>query len=90
MQRQQVQSRLIACDYLEANIDLVDILASRYVLESEHMKKFFDLIQLPKFDIVADAAATFKEVLTRHKSTVAEILSKNYHRSTTQISLRNE
>ncbi|CAL5408215.1 unnamed protein product [Camellia sinensis] len=103
LQRQQVQSRLIACDYLEANIDLMDVLVSgyentdmalhygamlrecirhqsvaRYVLESEHMKKFFDYIQLPNFDIAADAAATFKELLTRHKSTVAEFLSKNY------------
>jgi len=75
------------------------------------MKKFFDYIQLPNFDIAADAAATFKvhfvwkkfwlqiplcnahffsrvfmphsvvlsqELLTRHKSTVAEFLSKNY------------
>lgn len=33
---------------------------SRYVLESEHMKKFFDYIQLPNFDISSDAAATFK------------------------------
>lgn len=32
----------------------------RYVLESEHMKKFFDYIQLPNFDIASDAAATFK------------------------------
>ncbi|KAG8385836.1 hypothetical protein BUALT_Bualt03G0086600 [Buddleja alternifolia] len=103
LQRQQVQSRLIACDYLEKNIDLMDILVSgyentdlalhygamlrecirhqsvaRYVLESEHMKKFFDYIQVPNFDIASDAAATFKELLTRHKSTVAEFLSKNY------------
>lgn len=103
LQRQQVHSRLIACDYLEKNIDLMDILASgyenpdmalhygamlrecirhqsvaKYVLESQHMKKFFDFIQLPNFDIAADAAATFKELLTRHKSTVAEFLSKNY------------
>lgn len=103
LQRQQVQSKLIACDYLEANIDLMDILiagyedpdmalhygamlrecirhqvVARYVLESEHMKKFFDIIQLPNFDIAADAAATFKELCTRHKSTVAEFLSKNY------------
>ncbi|WMV31453.1 hypothetical protein MTR67_024838 [Solanum verrucosum] len=103
LQRQQVQSRLIACHYLEANIDLMDILVTgyentemalhygtmlrecirhqsvaRYVLESEHVKKFFDYIQLPNFDIAADAAATFKELLTRHKSTVAEFLSKNY------------
>ncbi|KAM3268236.1 putative MO25-like protein [Capsicum chacoense] len=103
LQRQQVQSRLIACDYLEANIDLMDILVTgyentdmalhygtmlrecirhqsvaRYVLEPVHVKKFFDYIQLPNFDIAADAAATFKELLTRHKSTVAEFLSKNY------------
>ncbi|XP_022927433.1 putative MO25-like protein At5g47540 isoform X2 [Cucurbita moschata] len=103
LQRQQVQSRLIASDYLEANIDLMDILiagyentdmalhygamlrecirhqsVAKYVLESHHMKKFFDYIQLPNFDIAADAAATFKELLTRHKSTVAEFLSKNY------------
>ncbi|GAY35352.1 hypothetical protein CUMW_015820 [Citrus unshiu] len=103
LQRQQVHSKLIASDYLEANIDLLDILiagyentdmalhygamlrecirhqsVARYVLESQHMKKFFDYIQLPNFDIAADAAATFKELLTRHKSTVAEFLSKNY------------
>ncbi|GKC98320.1 putative MO25-like protein, partial [Tanacetum coccineum] len=94
LQRQQVHSRLIACDYLEANIDLMDISASgyenpdmalhygamlrecirhqsvaRYVLESQHMKKFFDFIQLPNFDIVADAAATFKVIdeLVNHR-----------------------
>ncbi|WCJ28156.1 Mo25 family protein [Euphorbia peplus] len=103
LQRQQVNSRLIASEYLEKNTDLLDILIlgydnqemslhyggmlrecirhqtiARYVLESEHMKKFFDFIQLPNFDIAADAAATFKELLTRHKSTVAEFLSKNY------------
>ncbi|GJN11195.1 hypothetical protein PR202_ga29368 [Eleusine coracana subsp. coracana] len=33
---------------------------ARYVLESEHMKKFFDYIQLPNFDIASDASATFK------------------------------
>ncbi|KAH7560959.1 hypothetical protein JRO89_XS10G0147100 [Xanthoceras sorbifolium] len=89
LQRQQVQSKLIASDYLEKNIDLLDILISgyenadmalhygamlrecirhqtvaRYVLESQHMKKFFDYIQLPNFDIAADAAATFKVNVT--------------------------
>ncbi|KAK6133251.1 hypothetical protein DH2020_033012 [Rehmannia glutinosa] len=103
LQRQQVQCRLIACDYLEKNMDLMDILTTgyentdlalhygtmlrecirhqsvaRYVLQSEHMKKFFDYIQLPNFDIASDAAATFKELLTRHKSTVADFLSNNY------------
>ncbi|KAF9679391.1 hypothetical protein SADUNF_Sadunf06G0010300 [Salix dunnii] len=85
LQRQQVNSRLIASDYLEKNTDLLDILiagyentdmalhygvmlkecirhqsVARYVLESPHVKKFFDYIQLPNFDISADAAATFK------------------------------
>ncbi|KAG2264635.1 hypothetical protein Bca52824_071714 [Brassica carinata] len=102
LQRQQVNSKLIASDYLEANLDLMDILiegfentdmslhygamfrecirhqiVAKYVLESEHVKKFFDYIQLPNFDIAADAAATFKELLTRHKSTVAEFLTNN-------------
>ncbi|KMT12889.1 hypothetical protein BVRB_4g089790 isoform A [Beta vulgaris subsp. vulgaris] len=102
LQRQQVNCRLIACDYLEANIDLMDTLVSgyedhrlalhygnmlrecirhqsiaKYVLES-HLHKFFDYIQLPDFDVSSDAAATFKELLTRHKSTVSEFLSRNY------------
>ncbi|KAL0924772.1 hypothetical protein M5K25_005629 [Dendrobium thyrsiflorum] len=103
LQRQQVHSRLIASDYLEANKDLLDILITGYedmdialhygamlrecirhqciaraVLESEHMKKFFDYLQLPNFDIASDVFATFRELMTRHKSTVAEFLSKNY------------
>ncbi|ESQ55700.1 hypothetical protein EUTSA_v10025583mg [Eutrema salsugineum] len=102
LQRQQVKSRLIASDYLESNIDLMDILVegfentdmalhygtmfrecirhqvvAKYVLDSEHVKKFFYYIQIPNFDIAADAAATFKELLTRHKSTVAAFLTKN-------------
>lgn len=102
LQRQQVHSRLIACDYLEANIDIMDILVSgyedhilalhygnmlrecarhqsiaKYVLDS-HLYKFFDYIQRPDFDVSSDAAATFKELLTRHKSTVSEFLTENY------------
>ncbi|RVW33600.1 putative MO25-like protein [Vitis vinifera] len=152
LQRQQVHSRLIASDYLEANIDLMDVLISgydntdmalhygamlrecirhqtvaRYVLESAHMKKFLIifnfqiltllqmLLQLLRGSSVGQAlgllpnghqfespqghwrftrsltsgprgisrgarklARTSTELLTRHKSTVAEFLSKNY------------
>ncbi|KAM7271662.1 hypothetical protein ACFE04_030876 [Oxalis oulophora] len=103
LQRQRVHSRLVACDYLEANFDLMDILiqgyensstalhygamlrecirhqsVAKYVLESLHMRRFFYFIQLPNFDIAADAAATFQELLIRHKSIVAEFLSQNY------------
>lgn len=103
LQRQQLQSKLVASYYLEANKDLLDILISGYenmdialhygvmlrecirpqsiariVLESEHIKKFFEYLQLPNFDIASDVFATFRELMTRHKSTVAEFLSKNY------------
>ncbi|XP_074589634.1 putative MO25-like protein At5g47540 isoform X2 [Curcuma longa] len=103
LQRQQVNSRLIAADYLEANTDLLDLLISgyedmdnalhygsilrecirhqcvaRYILESNQVNRFFDYIQIPNFDIAADAIKTLKELMTRHKSTVAEYLSKNF------------
>ncbi|KAL2456656.1 putative MO25-like protein [Forsythia ovata] len=103
LQRQQVNSRLIASDYLEANLDLMDQLipgcedpdivlhygvilrecirhqiVARYILNSEHMKKFFDYMQHPNFDVASVAASTFKELMTRHKSTVTELLVGNY------------
>ncbi|KAF9669598.1 hypothetical protein SADUNF_Sadunf14G0124100 [Salix dunnii] len=103
LQRQRVGGRLIASEYLENNLDLMDILlpgyedgdialtygaisrecirhqiVARYVLGSEYMKKCFTYIQIPNFDMASDAQATFKELLTRHKSTVAEFLSANY------------
>ncbi|VFQ70208.1 unnamed protein product [Cuscuta campestris] len=102
LQRQPVNSRLIASDYLEANLDIVDHLVSGYedsglalhygamlrecirhqvvashILKSGQVRNFFGYMQLPEFDVAADAATTFKELLTRHKSTVAEFLSGN-------------
>ena len=53
-------------------------IVAKYILDSEHMKELFDYIQDPNFGIASDAAATFKELLTRHRSTVAEYLSRNY------------
>ncbi|XP_042752761.1 putative MO25-like protein At5g47540 [Lactuca sativa] len=49
-----------------------------YILEPIQLKKLFGYIQLPSFDISADVADVFKDLLTRHKSTVSESLSKNY------------
>ncbi|KAL7130871.1 hypothetical protein ABFS83_13G161100 [Erythranthe nasuta] len=104
LQRQSGVSKSLASEYLEANLDLMDLLVTGYddplnalhfggmlkecirhqvvagyVLKSEHMKKFFDYIQLPNFDVASDAAATFKELMTRHKSTVAKFLTENYN-----------
>ncbi|KAF8776305.1 hypothetical protein HU200_003711 [Digitaria exilis] len=103
LQRQKVDSRLVASEYLETNSDLLDILmsrydnmdiavhystllrdcirhqiAARYVLESRHLRGFFDYIQFPDFNIQSDVFKTFKELMTRHKSTAAEFFSKNY------------
>ncbi|KAE8660763.1 MO25-like protein [Hibiscus syriacus] len=103
LQRQKVNSKVIASEYLGNNLDIMDTLlpgyedgdiawtygsilrecirhqnVARYVLESDHMKKFFQYLQNPNFDIASDVQATFKELLTRHKSTVAEFLSANY------------
>ncbi|KAF7050476.1 hypothetical protein CFC21_058843 [Triticum aestivum] len=52
--------------------------AARYVLYSGHMKKFFDYIQFPDFSPSTEAFKTFKELLTRHKSSAAEFFTKNY------------
>ncbi|RZC29956.1 putative MO25-like protein [Glycine soja] len=81
--RQQVQSKLIASDYLDTNLDLMDVLvilvmALYQICSGLTTKKFFDYIQLPNFDIAVDATATFKELMTRHKSTVADFLSNYY------------
>ncbi|KAL6867765.1 hypothetical protein ACP4OV_015789 [Aristida adscensionis] len=103
IQRQKVNCRLLASDYLEANLDLLDVLmsgydntdvaihystilrdcirhqvAARYVLSYQHVRKFFDYIQFPAFNIASDAFKTFKELVTRHKSSAAEFLTKNY------------
>ncbi|XP_022989431.1 putative MO25-like protein At5g47540 [Cucurbita maxima] len=103
LQRQQVKSRMIASDYLENNMDIMDILipgyedsdialtygaiasecirhqcVAKYILESEHIKKFFYYVQNPIFYVASDASATFRKLLTRHKSTVTGFLTTNY------------
>nr|XP_043622839.1 putative MO25-like protein At5g47540 [Erigeron canadensis] len=103
LQRQPLPSRFQASRYLEANLDLIDILISgyedpqlalhygrmlkeclrhqivaSYLLEPNQLKKLFGYIKHPSFDIAADAADAFKDLLTRHKSTVSGSLSKNY------------
>ncbi|KAL8237642.1 hypothetical protein R6Q59_018726 [Mikania micrantha] len=103
LQRQPLPSRLEASKYLEANLDLLDVLISgyddhqlalhygrmlkeslrhqvvaSYLLKPRQLEKLFRYIQHPSFDIAADAADAFKDLLTRHKSTVSESLSTNY------------
>jgi len=48
------------------------------VLQSEHFFKFFNYVENGGFDIASDAFATFKDLLTKHKTICAEFLEKNY------------
>ncbi|KAF8083879.1 hypothetical protein N665_0748s0023 [Sinapis alba] len=54
--------------------------------DSQQVKKFFYYIQLPNFDI---AAATFKEIMTRHKSTVADFFTE-YNSKLLQLFVANQ
>ena len=38
----------------------------------------FDYMQLPTFELASDAAASFREILTRHKALVSEYLEGNF------------
>ncbi|PHT59466.1 hypothetical protein CQW23_01829, partial [Capsicum baccatum] len=60
----------------------------RSVLKSKHMKKFFDYMQIIEFDVASDATETFKELMTRHKSTVSEFLVENYDWFLTEFSAK--
>jgi calcium binding protein 39 len=51
---------------------------TRLILYSEHFFKFFGYVELPNFDIASDSFSTLKELLTAHKSLVAEFLEKHY------------
>lgn len=50
------------------------------VLYSDDLYNLFKYVEASSADIAADAFASFKELLTRHKSTVAEFLEANYDR----------
>lgn len=50
----------------------------RHVLFSPEFLKMFDYMQLPTFELASDAAASFREILTRHKALVSEYLEGNF------------
>ncbi|KAJ7426956.1 Calcium-binding protein 39-like protein [Willisornis vidua] len=51
---------------------------AKIILFSEQFRDFFKYVEMSTFDIASDAFATFKDLLTRHKSLVAEFLEQNY------------
>jgi len=53
-------------------------LAKIILYSDELFYKFFDYVQISQFDIAADAFATLKDLLTKHKVICSEFLDKNY------------
>ncbi|CAG8482379.1 7635_t:CDS:10 [Diversispora eburnea] len=51
---------------------------TKIILYSPQFYNFFEYVEMNTFDIASDAFATFKEILTRHKTLVAEFLDTNY------------
>ncbi|GFP99820.1 putative mo25-like protein at5g47540 [Phtheirospermum japonicum] len=73
LQRQQVQCRLIACDYLEKNLDLMDILIEGYA-NTDLALHYGTMLR----ECIRHQSVARSELLTRHKSTVADFLAINY------------
>ncbi|PSC72997.1 Calcium-binding 39 [Micractinium conductrix] len=51
---------------------------ARLVLESPLFPEMFSNLELSNFEVASDVFATFKDLLTRHKSVVAQFLADNY------------
>ncbi|TGZ71133.1 hypothetical protein CRM22_002810 [Opisthorchis felineus] len=51
---------------------------AKVVLSSPEFYQLFDYVQGTAFDVSSDAFSTLKDLLTRHKTLVAEFLSTNY------------
>ena len=50
----------------------------RHVLFSNEFLRMFEYMQLPTFELASDAAASFRELLTRHKALAAEALDARF------------
>lgn len=50
----------------------------RHVLFSNEFLRMFEYVQLPTFELASDAAASFRELLTRHKALAAEALESRF------------
>ncbi|KAG0742444.1 hypothetical protein G6F57_000030 [Rhizopus arrhizus] len=51
---------------------------AKIVLYSSKFYQFFEYVSMSTFDVASDAFASFKEVLTRHKSVVSDFMDANY------------
>eukprot|EP00824_Muranothrix_gubernata_P005860 TRINITY_DN1762_c0_g1_i1.p1 TRINITY_DN1762_c0_g1~~TRINITY_DN1762_c0_g1_i1.p1 ORF type:complete len:328 (-),score=80.68 TRINITY_DN1762_c0_g1_i1:252-1235(-) len=55
----------------------IETLAKR-ILNSRAFFRFFEFVELSKFDVASDAFATFRDLLTKHKTVAAQFLEQNF------------
>jgi len=53
---------------------------AKILMHSEQFYEFFRYVEVSTFDIASDAFATFKDLITKHKTLSAEFLEANYDR----------
>ncbi|KAA6346582.1 MAG: putative Calcium-binding protein 39, partial [Streblomastix strix] len=51
---------------------------AKVTIEMPEFYRLFEYVQVENFEIASDAFTTMKEILTRHKTLVAEFLQNNY------------
>ncbi|GAM24583.1 hypothetical protein SAMD00019534_077580 [Acytostelium subglobosum LB1] len=51
---------------------------AKELLYSQNFWEFFNFVEMSNFDVASDTFATFKELLTKHKTLSAEFLERNY------------
>ncbi|KAM9978664.1 hypothetical protein ACTFIY_012406 [Dictyostelium cf. discoideum] len=51
---------------------------AKILIYSPNFWEFFEFVEVSNFDVASDTFATFKEILTKHKTLSAEFLEKNY------------
>mmetsp|Transcript_19074 Transcript_19074/g.32684 ORF Transcript_19074/g.32684 Transcript_19074/m.32684 type:complete len:370 (-) Transcript_19074:403-1512(-) len=57
---------------------LRDEAVAKQFLENSMFLEFFDRVEVANFEVASDAFSTFKDLLTRHKTVVAQYLQENY------------
>ncbi|KAN0000677.1 hypothetical protein ACTFIZ_001119 [Dictyostelium cf. discoideum] len=66
---------------------------AKILIYSPNFWEFFEFVEVSNFDVASDTFATFKEILTKHKTLSAEFLEKNYdqvfERYTTLLNSQN-
>jgi calcium binding protein 39 len=55
-----------------------EVLARKILTSEQDFFNLFSYVDLPNFDVASDAFLTFRELLSRHKSLVAEFLDTNF------------